>query len=322
MWASGTGFAGVFGYAWVAVGHYMLGLSFTTVLLGATCLAAGWWWTFSFALEHPRTLDSARGLGTSLRPSEPTAEAGCEGAPDTDAVGADREPLLGRGSPLPAAESLGVRPRARAATDSRASSTGRDVEGEGWEEERSIDKAVGGLRRPLWMFMVPLFVVYAAEYAMQTGPWSAMGFPVTDRYRRELAYEFATWMYQLGVFLARSSGMFWHLGLEWLWIMPTAQACLLVFFIANALWQWWQSWSLLSLCLVTGLLGGGVYVTAFTLIASHTRPEAKESSLYMAAMANTSGILVADVAGLFIQGCIFKRHGLPGAAFRCGAGTG
>ena len=138
MWASGTGFAGVFGYAWVAVGHYMLGLSFTTVLLGATCLAAGWWWTFSFALEHPRTLDSARGLGTSLRPSEPTAEAGCEGAPDTDAVGADREPLLGRGSPLPAAESLGVRPRARAATDSRASSTGRDVEGEGWEEERSM----------------------------------------------------------------------------------------------------------------------------------------------------------------------------------------
>ena len=48
----------------------------------------------------------------------------------------------------------------------------------------------------------------------------------------------------------------------------------------------------------------------------------QESSLYMAAMANTSGILVADVAGLFIQGCIFKRHGLPGAAFRCGAGTG
>ena len=29
----------------------------------------------------------------------------------------------------------------------------------------------------LWPYMVPLFVVYTAEYAMQSGTWAAMGIP-------------------------------------------------------------------------------------------------------------------------------------------------
>ena len=55
--------------------------------------------------------------------------------------------------------------------------------------------------------MVPLFLVYAAEYAMQSGVWSSIGFPIADAAARHRFYVAANWMYQAGVFLSRSSGM-------------------------------------------------------------------------------------------------------------------
>lgn len=59
MWSSGTGFAGVFGYAWVAVGHYILGFTFPSVLLAASSMAVCWMLVFLALLKHPRELDAA-----------------------------------------------------------------------------------------------------------------------------------------------------------------------------------------------------------------------------------------------------------------------
>jgi hypothetical protein len=52
-WSSGTGFAGVMGYAWVVVLHTLMGLSFTTTLLLALLLPLGWCLVFFVLLEHP-----------------------------------------------------------------------------------------------------------------------------------------------------------------------------------------------------------------------------------------------------------------------------
>ena len=64
----------------------------------------------------------------------------------------------------------------------------------------------------LWPYMAPLIIVYCAEYAMQSGTWTAIGFPVTDPDARHAFYEAANWCYQLGVFLSRSSGMLFQVG--------------------------------------------------------------------------------------------------------------
>lgn len=50
----------------------------------------------------------------------------------------------------------------------------------------------------LWPYMVPLFVVYFAEYAMQSGTWTAIGFPVTSADARHRFYLYSNWMYQAG----------------------------------------------------------------------------------------------------------------------------
>ena len=41
----------------------------------------------------------------------------------------------------------------------------------------------------LWKYMIPLFVVYFAEYATQSGTWAAIGFPVSNKAARDKFYE-------------------------------------------------------------------------------------------------------------------------------------
>lgn len=46
----------------------------------------------------------------------------------------------------------------------------------------------------LWPYMIPMFTVYAAEYTLQAGVWSAIGFPVTSASARAEFYQYANWM--------------------------------------------------------------------------------------------------------------------------------
>ncbi len=70
-------------------------------------------------------------------------------------------------------------------------------------------------------------------------------------------------------------------------------------------------------CFITGLLGGAVYVGAFNLIAREIEPHYREFSMAAASLADSAGIAMADVAGIIIQGCLFKANGISGADFAC-----
>lgn len=61
------------------------------------------------------------------------------------------------------------------------------------------------------------------QYTMQTGTWSAIGFPVSSIAARERFYEYANWCYQGGVFVSRSSGMLVRLSPLMLWSLPAVQ---------------------------------------------------------------------------------------------------
>ena len=169
----------------------------------------------------------------------------------------------------------------------------------------------------LWPYMIPLIVVYFSEFAMQSGAWAAIGFPVTERHARDVFYSYSNWMYQFGVFISRSSGAILQANRLVLWIMPMLQTLLLVFFMTTALYQYWYNWGLLSLAFVSGLLGGGVYVNAFTLIAREVHPDDVELALCSASVGDTIGIMIANVVGLFLQCLIYKHHHLEGAVVSC-----
>lgn len=45
----------------------------------------------------------------------------------------------------------------------------------------------------------------------------------------------------------------------------------------------------------------------------------QEFALAVTSVGESVGTLVADVSGVLIQGCMFRKNGLPGSDFRCGA---
>jgi hypothetical protein len=52
-----------------------------------------------------------------------------------------------------------------------------------------------------------------------------------------------------------------------------------------------------------GLLGGAVYVNAFTLLSREVEPRLREFSLAAASLADSVGIALADITGILIQVC-------------------
>ena len=55
-----------------------------------------------------------------------------------------------------------------------------------------------------------------------------------------------------------------------------------------------------SMC-CAGLLGGAVYVNAFTLLAKEVEPSLREFSLAAASLADSVGIALADICGILVQ---------------------
>lgn len=171
--------------------------------------------------------------------------------------------------------------------------------------------------KPLVKYMIPLMIVYFAEYTMQAGTWAAIGFPVADKSARDRFYSYAGWAYQVGVFISRSSGTILQANYKVLVLMPILQIGFLGFFVIVAAYQVFYSWVLLFPCFLVGLLGGGVYVNAFTLLSMEIPPNVLEFALSTVSIADTMGIIGADVAGLYVQACLYSKNSIPGAKVQC-----
>eukprot|EP00537_Pseudo-nitzschia_pungens_P018872 CAMPEP_0172411158 /NCGR_PEP_ID=MMETSP1061-20121228/77252_1 /TAXON_ID=37318 /ORGANISM="Pseudo-nitzschia pungens, Strain cf. pungens" /LENGTH=687 /DNA_ID=CAMNT_0013147365 /DNA_START=423 /DNA_END=2486 /DNA_ORIENTATION=- len=209
----------------------------------------------------------------------------------------------------------------------------------------------------LWPYMLPLFVVYVAEYTLQSGTWSTIGFPVTDVQSRDDFFEYSNWMYQVGVFVSRSSGTFFLAPMLLLWAMPVLQVINVGFywFVASHQEQannyngnyndnyngdyndngnyndndnynyntgtpfLFSPFCLYPAALYTGLLGGAVYVHGYLRICRDLPLERREFALSATSLAESLGIVVADVLGLVVQACLYRINGLDGAVVSCPA---
>lgn len=169
----------------------------------------------------------------------------------------------------------------------------------------------------LWKYTIPLFVVYATEYAMQSGVWTAIGFPVDNITSRGNFYIASNWVYQIGVFLSRSSGAFYTAPIWLLWTMPVLQTINLIFFYHVAISKFWYNYFLLIPAFYVGLLGGAVYVSGYQRINKDLPLPLREMALSSSSVADSFGILLADISGLFIQACIYDHHGVEGAVVTC-----
>mmetsp|Transcript_16195 Transcript_16195/g.27139 ORF Transcript_16195/g.27139 Transcript_16195/m.27139 type:complete len:418 (+) Transcript_16195:273-1526(+) len=311
-WSSGTGFAGIFGYSWVIIFTVFIGTSFQLATLCALVLPLCFVFNYKMMITDPhiardRILSSEGARAKSLS-SDPDCDlsklktlSSDSDSSDSSTSNNDVELLL----------------RSPSSAGSGSPSSGEDTTLQGVQAgdlslaaSRMTTRQRMRATLELWPFMVPLFVVYFAEYAMQSGVWAAIGFPVDSENARDLFYEYSNWMYQAGVLVSRSSGVLWQADLRALWTMPALQVAFLVFFLLNAYYMFWYSWSLLALCFCVGLLGGAVYVNGFALISEKVPPHLKEFSLSAASIADSIGIACANIAGIFIQKALYDYHDL------------
>eukprot|EP00039_Didymoeca_costata_P028204 m.20328 g.20328 ORF g.20328 m.20328 type:complete len:488 (+) comp6807_c0_seq1:136-1599(+) len=289
-WSSGTGFAGVLGYAWVAVIHQYAKVSLKATVLSGIVLAVGYILSYFYLLGPPTAVVSSPTTGGAGNATEGSNSVNA--ALDNNEEDDEEATLLSNLNDT---------------QNSTASKPSSQLSG----YERFCFIA------SLWRYIIPLIIVYFSEYAIQAGAWAVFGFPITSKAARDKFYVTANWMYQLGVFISRSSGTVYQADLATLWALPVIQAGLLVFFCLDSIFHFWWDWSLLSVCIVTGLIGGAVYVNAFTLISKTVEPHRVELALTSASVGDSLGILMSNISSIFIQGCLFRWNNLSGARYSC-----
>ncbi|KUI62791.1 Protein btn-1 [Cytospora mali] len=151
-------------------------------------------------------------------------------------------------------------------------------------------------------YMLPLFMVFVAEYTINQGVAPTLLFPLESSpfsEHREF-YPFYNFLYQLGVFVSRSSTPF--VRIHHLYIPSGLQVGNLVLLSLHALLNFIPSVYLVFLVIFwEGLLGGAVYVNAFAEIIENVPAAEREFSLSATSVADSAGICIAGFVGMAME---------------------
>lgn len=148
---------------------------------------------------------------------------------------------------------------------------------------------------PLLKYMIPLFLVYLAEYMINQGLYELLYYNCWLNQAQQ--YRWYQVDYQVGVFISRSSVRIFPI--KKIYIPTIIQWLILGFLIAEV----WVSfiptiWITFAVIFLEGLCGGSVYVNAFTLISEEVPAVHKEFSLGASSMADSIGISIAGGVAL------------------------
>ncbi|KAL0481740.1 battenin [Acrasis kona] len=151
----------------------------------------------------------------------------------------------------------------------------------------------------LFKYMVPLFVVYYAEYVILSGVLPTVVFRrgFVDAKSNYYVYTLA---YQVGVFVSRSSVNIYPI--KRLWLPAVIQCGLCAFVLLDAFFRFIPAIAfVVPVIFVVGLLGGGTYVNAFYLMSQQMPSQYKEFGMGLVSVANSIGISLSSVTSIFLQ---------------------
>ncbi|KAK8085974.1 Protein BTN [Apiospora phragmitis] len=151
-------------------------------------------------------------------------------------------------------------------------------------------------------YMMPLLLVYVAEYSINQGVAPTLLFPLkgTPFSEYRAFYPFYGFLYQLGVFISRSSIAF--IRVRHLYLPSVLQIANLVLLTLHALFFFIPSVYLVFLVIFwEGLLGGAVYVNTFAEIMENVPTSEREFSLGATSVSDSAGICLAGFVGMSIE---------------------
>lgn len=154
-------------------------------------------------------------------------------------------------------------------------------------------------------YMAPLLLVYIAEYTINQGVTPTLLFPLPQTpfstYRS--FYPFYAFLYQLGVFISRSSTPFFRI--HNLYLPSFLQCGNLALLVSQSLWNVFGDtvgvWIVFLVIFWEGLLGGAVYVNTFAEIMETVEESEREFSLGATSVSDSAGICIAGFIGMLLE---------------------
>lgn len=150
--------------------------------------------------------------------------------------------------------------------------------------------------------MLPLLLVYVAEYTINQGVAPTLLYPLSEtpfeHYRA--FYPMYNAIYQMGVFISRSSTPFFRI--HALYLPSFLQVTNLAVLTAHALFDFIPSvYIIFAIMFWEGLLGGLVYVNTFAEISDRVPEADREFSLGATTVSDSAGICVAGFIGMAFE---------------------
>ncbi|RVX75713.1 Protein btn1 [Exophiala mesophila] len=291
-WGSGTGGAGLIGAGAYALARITLGLSVRTTLLVSACLPAIMLASFYLVLplgplkshsHESHSHGAHQGDGEEADMNESVDEEDHDDFEDSQRAGLLSDPRLSQGNSKPTFSS-------QSPTDGAPSA---------WLQFQHNLYRARGLFFP---FMLPLLLVYIAEYTINQGVAPTLLFPLAEspfsKYRS--FYPAYGAIYQAGVFVSRSSTPF--LRVHNLYFPSLLQVLNLVILTVHALFNLIPSVYIVFIIVFwEGLLGGLVYVNTFAEISDTVNKRDREFSLSATTVSDSAGICIAGFISMAVE---------------------
>jgi battenin len=158
---------------------------------------------------------------------------------------------------------------------------------------------------PLLKYMVPLFVVYYSEYLINQSVAPNLKFKTGIITKDNYVY-YAN-MYQLGVFISRSSVNIFPI--KRIWIPAVLQVVNFILLYLDAYYRVIPAiWFIFMIIFWEGLLGGSTYVNAFYRISCDVDERYKEFSLGVTSVADAIGICMSGLTSVWLEPYIRRNN--------------
>ena len=292
-WGSGTGGAGLIGAGLYLATTTWIGLSERTSLLAFSFLPAIMVISFFLILPHgPLKSSSLKAAGyETVDSNEPADDIGPEYVEDSRP--AEHEGLLGN----PESQNVATSPGTRSSSQI-------------WQQFKAN---LGRARSLFFPYMLPLLLVYIAEYTINQGVAPTLLFPLdtTPFHQYRSFYPTYNAIYQTGVFISRTSVAFFRV--RYLYTPSFLQVLNLLLLTLHALFNFLPTiWLVFAVIFWEGLLGGLVYVNTFAEISDNVPAPDREFSLSATTVSDSGGICIAGFLSMAFEVWLCEwqvRHG-------------
>jgi len=150
--------------------------------------------------------------------------------------------------------------------------------------------------------MIPLLLVYISEYTINQGVAPTLLYPLYQMPFRNYRDAYPTYnvIYQLGVFISRSSTPFFRV--KHLYPPSLLQFVNLALLTGHSIGNFIPSiWILFLIVFWEGLLGGLVYVNTFAQLLDNVAHEDREFSLAATTVSDSGGIAIAGLLSMALE---------------------